>query len=137
MESTSKEAIRLVVYGNPVPKARVRVVRTKSGKTVSYTPHKTESWEDSIRIQALQDRPAKLLDGPLALEVIFYLLRPKSKPKRVKYPDTKPDLDNLVKSIKDALEGVIYTNDSRIVREVIEKCYGDPPISRGNSEVLP
>ena len=117
----------MIIYGHPVPKARARTVRTKSGKTVSYTPAKTESWEDSIRVQALSCRPGQLLDGPLALEATFYLLRPKSKPKRVVYPSWKPDLDNLVKSVKDALEGIIYTNDSRIVDEVIRKRYGDPP----------
>ncbi len=121
------EAISLTIYGHPVPKARARTVRTKSGRTVSYTPAKTESWEDSIRAQALQYRPEQLMDGPLALEATFYLLRPKSKPKRVKYPATKPDLDNLIKSVKDALEGIIYTNDSRIVDEVARKRYGDPP----------
>ncbi len=119
--------ISLTVYGHPVPKARARTVRMKSGKTVSYTPAKTENWEDSIRAQALRSRPGQLLDGPLALEATFYLLRPKSKPKRVVYPATKPDLDNLIKSVKDALEGIIYTNDSRIVDESVRKRYGDPP----------
>ena len=121
------EAISLTIYGHPVPKARARTVRTRGGRTVSYTPAKTESWEDSIRAQALQSRPGRLLDGPLALEATFYLLRPKSKPKRVLYPAWRPDLDNLVKSVKDALEGIIYTNDSRIVDEVARKRYGDPP----------
>jgi len=119
--------ISMTIYGHPVPKARARTVRTKNGKSVSFTPKKTESWEDSVRAQALQHRPEQLMDGPLAMEATFYLLRPKSKPKRVKYPATKPDLDNLIKSVKDALEGIIYTNDSRIVDEAVRKRYGDPP----------
>ena len=120
-------AISFVAYGSPVPKARARTVRTASGRTVTYTPKQTASWEESVKIQALKHRPDKLFDGPLSLEVTFYLLKPKSRPKRERYPDRKPDLDNLVKSVKDALEGVIYTNDSRIVREVVTKLYGDPP----------
>jgi len=119
--------VSLTVYGHPVPKARARTVRTKKGKSISFTPEQTASWEDSIRAQALQSRPGQLLDGPLALEATFYLLRPKSRPKKEIYPDRKPDLDNLVKSVKDALEGVIYTNDSRIVDEVVRKRYDDPP----------
>lgn len=118
--------VSIVVYGTPVPKARARTVRLKNGKTISYTPDKTAAWENKIQEQALKKRPGELLDGPLILEATFYLQRPKSKPKRVKFPDTKPDLDNLVKSVKDALEGIIYTNDSRIVDEVIRKRYGDP-----------
>lgn len=119
--------VSLTVYGHPVPKARARTVRMKNGRTMSFTPAKTANWEDSIRAQALRSRPGQLLDGPLVMEATFYLLRPKSKPKKVKYPDTKPDLDNLVKSVKDALEGIIYTNDSRIVEEVVRKRYDDPP----------
>lgn len=119
--------VSLTVYGHPVPKARARTVRTRSGKTVSFTPKETESWENSIRNQALKARPGQLLDGPLVLEATFFLLRPKSRPKKDKYPDRKPDLDNLVKSVKDALEGIVYTNDSRIVDEVVRKRYDDPP----------
>lgn len=119
--------IKFTVYGYPVPKARARTVRLPNGKMTSYTPKKTAAWEESIRLQALACRPEKLLDGPLELNATFYLLRPKSRPKRMKYPDTKPDLDNLGKSLIDALEGLIFTNDSRIVDKVLRKRYGEPP----------
>ena len=120
-------SISFTVYGVPIPKARARTVRTKNGQSVSYTPKETEAWEQSIQGQALQYRPEQLLDRPLILEATFYLLKPKSRPKYEIYPDRKPDLDNLVKCLKDALEGVIYTNDSRIVKENLQKVYGDPP----------
>lgn len=119
--------IRFTVYGDAVPKARARTVRLPNGKIKSFTPKKTARWEDVIRLTALEHRPEKLLDGPLALEATFYRLKPKSKPKKCKYPDTKPDLDNLCKSVTDALEGVIYTNDSRFVDKVLKKRWGDPP----------
>ena len=119
--------ITFTVYGNAEPKARARTVRLKNGRTVSYTPGKTAAWEDSIKLQALEHRPGKLLDGPLVLEVTFFLQRPQSRPKKCRYPDRKPDLDNLIKSLKDACEGIIYTNDSRIVEEHVKKEYGDPP----------
>ena len=119
--------IKIIVFGDPVPKARARTVRLKNGQSVSYTPEKTASWEDSIRMQALTHRPEKLLDGPLALEATFYRIKPPSKPKKCFYPDTKPDLDNLCKSVTDALEGLIYTNDSRFVDKILRKRYGDPP----------
>ncbi len=54
------------------------------------------------------------LDGPLRLVILAYKTRPKSKPKEV-YADTKPDYDNIEKLIGDALEGILWVNDSRIV----------------------
>lgn len=119
--------IKFTVYGDAVPKARARTVRTKSGIPVSYTPKKTESWEKKIYLAALEHRPEQLLDGPLALEATFYRVKPKSKGKKELYPDTKPDLDNLAKSVTDALEGLLYTNDSRFVDKILKKRYGDPP----------
>lgn len=119
--------VSIVVRGHPVPKARARTVRTKTGQTVSYTPKKTAKWEDSIREQALACCPDKLMDGPLVLEATFYLLRPKSRPKRERWPDRRPDLDNLVKSVKDALNGIVWTDDARIVDMIVRKRYGDPP----------
>ena len=119
--------IAFTVYGEPVSKARARTVRLKNGKSVSYTPDKTVSWEDAVRLAAIAHRPGRLLNGPLAIEATFYRLKPPSKPKKNQYPDTKPDLDNLCKSVTDALEGLIYTNDSRIVDKILRKRYGDPP----------
>ncbi|MBE3586550.1 MAG: RusA family crossover junction endodeoxyribonuclease [Thermoanaerobacter sp.] len=123
--------IHFTVYGHPVPKARARVVRTKNGKTVSYTPGRTADWENSIRAQALACRQEKLLngplDGPLVVAMTFYLLRPKSRPKREKWPDRRPDLDNLVKSVKDALNGIIWTDDARIVDMRARKRYDSQP----------
>lgn len=40
-------------------------------------------------------------------------------------PAVKPDLGKLVRAIEDALTGVVYDDDSRIVREVLEKRYAD------------
>lgn len=39
----------------------------------------------------------------------------------------KPDLDKLTRSIKDALTGVIYNDDSQIVGLHCFKEYGDEP----------
>lgn len=122
----SGEVFKFTVYGNPVPKARARTVRTRDGKSVTYTPPETVAWENSIKTQSLPYKPSQPLDVPLILKATFYLRRPKSRPKKYPDPDRKPDLDNLVKSVKDALEGSFYTNDSRIVEETLRKKYGPP-----------
>lgn len=115
------------IYGVPIGKARARTVRLPNGMISSYTPKKTRSWEESIKLQAVQTRPEQLLDGPLACQIVFYLPRPQSRPKRDLYPDKKPDLDNLAKAVFDALEGVVYAQDSRIVTKVLHKRYHAVP----------
>jgi Holliday junction resolvase RusA-like endonuclease len=120
-------AISFTVFGNPIPKARARTVRGKSGKVHSFTPADTEMWESTIYYSALPHRPANLLEGALALEATFYFMPPKNRPKGRVHPSVKPDLDNCVKSVKDALEGLIYVNDSQIVEEHSKKRYDQTP----------
>lgn len=119
--------IRFTVYGQPVAKARARTFATAAGKVGSYTPRATREWERWIREEAGKHRPPQLLDGPLVLEATFYVLKPKSSPRRRQYPDTKPDVENLGKAVCDALQGLIYVDDSRIVEEILRKRFGDPP----------
>ncbi len=118
--------IQFTAYGIPVPMARARVfMDKKTGKVRAANPRRCSDWKQSIAMQALEHRPSTLMDGPIRIEATFYLLKPKSK--RAKYPATKPDWDNLAKALTDSLEGLIYTNDSRIVEAHIRKEYGDPP----------
>jgi Holliday junction resolvase RusA-like endonuclease len=116
----------LAVPGTPVPKARPRVVN-RGGKVRTFTPDTTARWEDMIRWAVMQNRPERLLTGPLAAELTFFLPRPKSIPKSRQFPEVKPDWDNLGKAVTDALEGLLFENDSRLVRVLVTKVYGDPP----------
>ncbi len=62
---------------------------------------------------------APLLDGGLQVFIAIWLERPKSWTRRKiaenPYPTGKPDLDNVVKLIGDALNGIIWRDDSQIV----------------------
>jgi Holliday junction resolvase RusA-like endonuclease len=122
--------IAFTVYGIPKPKERARTVDLPNGRHITITPEQTRDWETSMLGQALAHRPATPLDGNLSLALWFYLPRPQSKANRQKYPypNVKPDFDNLEKCI-DALEGVMWTNDSRIVDSETHKRYADdgPP----------
>lgn len=114
-------SIKLVIYGNPRPQQRPRFVRR--GKFVgTYDPPESQNWKESIRWQAVQQK-VEILEGALILHVWFWLQRPKSLPKKVYWHIKKPDLDNLVKAVKDALEGICYKNDSQFVDETIYKRY--------------
>lgn len=95
------------------------------GRARLHNDRRHTEWMESVAGQALQHRPGELLDGPLRLTVDVYVLRPKSVKRE--YPVGRPDLSNYVKAIEDALNRVIWTDDSRVVELVARKLYGDPP----------
>jgi len=113
---------------DPIPKGQLFVTRT--GR--SYWPKKVTQYMEEIRAMAKKQWKKEPLDKPLKVEVVFHIPRPKSvSMKKRKYPSVKPDLDNLLKSFFDALEGVVFVNDSRIVTMTVSKQYS----SEGNIEL--
>jgi len=129
--------ISFTIQGEPVAKARARVTdrRDRNGKRITYTPEKTSAAEYDFQIQAMWHRPDIPFTGPLVLRAKFYRMIPKSFSNRRRdyaeagklRPATKPDLDNLVKLVKDAMQGIFYANDSQIVRIEAEKWYSENP----------
>jgi Holliday junction resolvase RusA-like endonuclease len=78
-----------------------------------------------------------LLDGPIAVDLVFCVERPKShygtgrnslivKNSAPLYPAVAPDVLKLSRAVEDAMSKVIYTDDSRIVSERIAKIYREP-----------
>ena len=101
-----------------VPIAKGRPRATRSGHT--YTPTKTRHYEESIRA-AWRDKygDAAPLMGPVNLSVSFSLPRPKSmmwktKPMHCDFHWRRPDLDNLLKAVNDALDGLAWRDDGQI-----------------------
>lgn len=100
--------MNFTVYGIPVPKARPRM--TKTGHC--YTPKKTADYE--FLVPRYGTTPAGKLEGAIRLEVVFYYNRPKSASSR-NHHTVKPDLDNLIKSVLDGLNGLAFHDDSQVV----------------------
>jgi len=64
--------------------------------------------------------------GPVELEVMFYLDRPSSISRQARpTPIVPPDLDKLIRGVGDALTGVIYEDDSQVIRTLAWKVYAD------------
>lgn len=129
--------IRFTIPGVAVGKGRPRFSR-KSG--AAFTPAKTRNHEAFVRMLALgamapsgiEDTPRPPLDTPVKLIVQVFCTIPPSwnKAKReaakanVIRPG-KPDLDNVVKSVGDAMNGVVYTDDALIYRVEATKMFAD------------
>lgn len=123
--------LRFVVRGNPkpAPRPRARAFQTKSGHHVAqvYAGSTDKDWRALVAAAAREawgEEP--VMDGAVVLGLSFHLLRPKSvSVNKRPDPTTKPDLDNLVKSVKDAMNGLVWRDDSQVIRIEAEKVYTD------------
>ena len=106
---------RLVISVPGEPKSqdrRTRQLRTKDGRVFSgtYLLPETRKWRESILAAARRhpDFPREPWDGPIRVSIEAFFPRPKAMCAK-KYPpgeirkNTKPDADNLVKAVLDAL----------------------------------
>ena len=115
----------------PVAKGRPRYA--KRGNFVqTYTPTKTRKYEDLISEYAAQAMgSSEPLETPLWVNLMFAMPIPKSTPKKLLegylngsiHHTKKPDVDNLAKAILDAMNNVVYLDDSQIVRLTMSKKY--------------
>lgn len=113
------------IPGISVPKARPRATNI-GNRAVMYTPTQTKQFENYVKLVAAQHAPKELLTSALEVQLDFLLPRPKSLPKKIRYHIKKPDIDNLTKSVLDALESIIYVNDAQIISLQVTKDYGIP-----------
>jgi len=123
------------VYGEPVGKGRPRFARR--GTFVStYTPQKTKTYEDEIRMMAKAAMGAsEPLDTPVTVAIYIRVGIPASysKQKRkdalsgVLKPTKKPDLDNVAKCHLDAIQGIIIFDDKLVVNLHVTKVYAETP----------
>lgn len=127
--------MKFEVIGTPVAKGRPRV-----GKFGTFTPQKTVYYENLVSYTFTEKYPSfKPLKGELKMNIIAVFEPPKSwsnKKRKEALPctddslsaigkTTKPDLDNIVKSITDSLNGIAYKDDAQITSLLAYKVYGE------------
>ena len=125
---------RFTVPGEPVGKGRPRVVR-RGGFTQTYTPEKTASYENLVKLEFQRQGGHMLKDGPVYLSIMAWYGIPRSVSKRKREamigglirPTRKPDCDNVAKVIADALNGLAWHDDSQVVSLHVSKQYGEAP----------
>lgn len=128
------KTIRFIVPVKPVGKARPRFTRRANGKGIrSYNAQVTEEGEILLHCMAIWgDRPP--ITGAFMISGEFVFARPKShfgtgrnsgklKPSAPLYHTSKPDVDNILKIILDALQGIIFMDDSQCIRADCRKRY--------------
>ena len=122
---------RVMGVAQPKGSARAFVPKGWTRPIITSANPKNKSWQDLVAgeaSRAIQQLPGGMfhtLDCGVRLSVAFYLPRPKKFQKRGSNPPhlTKPDLDKLVRSVKDALKSVAWHDDSQVVDVVAMKRY--------------
>lgn len=128
--------IKFTVLGEPAGKGRPRFSR--QGQFVrTYTPEKTVAYEDLVKLEYhRQCNGFRFDDGqPLDMRVTAYYSIPKSASKKKRQamldhkvrPMKKPDNDNIVKMVQDALNQIAYRDDVQIVDCQLRKFFSDDP----------
>jgi Holliday junction resolvase RusA-like endonuclease len=122
--------VSFTVYIEPVAKARPRVTM-RNGRAFAYTPKKSADYEAVIAGHC----PNEPIEGPLALNLHFGIRIPTSWSKRKKAdavsgfirPTSRPDIDNYIKAVMDAVNGQAYHDDSQVVSLAASLSYTDSP----------
>lgn len=122
--------LTFTVWGVAQPKGSAKAFLPKgwTRPVVTSDNRRNKGWQQLVAEsagRAKDDAGAALLEGPVRLMVAFYLPRPKSLPKRVLHHTKKPDLDKLVRSVKDGLTRVAWRDDSQVVDVKAIKRYAD------------
>jgi Holliday junction resolvase RusA-like endonuclease len=129
--------MRFSVPAVPVaqPRQRHRLLKV-NGRAFAqnYTPRTSpvQSFKASVAHEARAAYQGAPLSGPLKLSITFLMPRPgrlpwKSKPMPRRWHESKPDLDNLVKAVKDALLKILWHDDAQVAELVAQKlhCSGE------------
>ena len=119
------------VIGDIKGKARPRV-NTYTCK--AYTPTNTKDYEMLIKQYFKIKYPKYIpLENRVSVKIVAYFKIPKNTSKKNAEnmlkgsisPTKKPDIDNIVKIILDALNKMAFKDDNQITKLEIEKIYGE------------
>ena len=112
--------IDIVFHGTPIGKSRPRFGRTKAGGVVTYTPQKTRDYERALKSFAQVAMIGKtVLEGPVKVTITAYF----SHKTKTGWHVSRPDLDNIIKAVLDALNEIVFDDDAAVCEIVASKKY--------------
>lgn len=114
------------VIGRPAPQGSKKSIgNNRFIESSKYLPAWRFAVKDAAE-QAVTTEGWARVSGPVELEVMFYLDRPSSVSRTQRpQPTVAPDLDKLIRAVGDALTGVVYDDDSQVIRVLAWKAYAD------------
>lgn len=115
-------SISFVIPGTAVAKGRPKFAR-RGAFVTAYTPAKTVDYEKVVKAQAVAAMAGRApIDGPVEANVHILVIPPASwsKKKRAQAlegalkPTSKPDIDNTIKGIFDAMNDIVWCDDKQV-----------------------
>jgi Holliday junction resolvase RusA-like endonuclease len=128
-----QSAIAFVIPGTPVGKGRPKFAR-RGAFVTTYTPEKTASYENLVKVKAEEAmRGRTIIDGAVAVQICLFVTPPASwslKKQRaaldhLTMPTAKPDVDNVIKGIFDAMNEIVFRDDKQVVDLSVQKRYAE------------
>lgn len=130
----SVETISFIVWGEPIPQGSTRAFIPKGWKRPIITADnkRTKPWRQDVKaaaLEAMEKANVPLMGKGVAVSVAchFYFARPKSAKRSVTHKTTRPDLDKLIRSVGDALKGIVYEDDAQVVSLSLLKDFAPRP----------
>ena len=123
--------ITFKVDADPVGKQRARYAK-RGNHVMAYTPDKTRNYETLIKAAAIEAMgSSEPLETPVTLYLYIRIPIPKSYSKKraqdclngLEKPIRKPDASNILKSVEDGMNSIVYKDDSQIVNIHVTKVY--------------
>lgn len=102
----------------------------------AYTPEKTVSYENLVKVVAAQAMAGRqIIEGSVEVVLVVQVQAPESWSKKKRAaalsgelaPTSKPDLDNIIKGIFDAMNGVVFKDDKQVSFVTAQKMYSQTP----------
>ena len=106
--------------------------RVNTYTNIVYTPNRTKNYEELIQQYFKIKYPNHIiLEKRILIEIIAYMKIPKNTSKKkqtqmlegIISPTKKPDIDNIAKSILDALNKFVFKDDNQVSKLLVEKKY--------------
>jgi Holliday junction resolvase RusA-like endonuclease len=122
-------------------RARMRIMKPRNGPPFPsyYVDEKTEAYKEALAWSAkavLHGKPP--FEGPISVKIVAAFGVPQSWSKKqrdaalagITRPTGKPDLDNIMKIVGDALNKTAWIDDAQIVEAIVAKTYSESPYLR-------
>lgn len=129
--------IRFTIPGPAVPQGRPRLT-TRGRYPHAYDPQESRRYKLLVGMaarSAMIEQGIAPMDGPVMLCVQEFRAIPQSWSRKKReaalegsiFPTTKPDMSNIVKGIEDAMNGIVWHDDSQVVITRTMKIYDETP----------